>query len=561
MLMPLRTPPASRRGVVLIAVLLIIVVLSLAAYQYGEWISAENRAAVGYTRSVQTRALANSGVNYTAAMISNSDAMTNTLNGNPFDNAQAFQNVVVLDDGSSRRGMFTILSLLSPDDPNFTTQPYRYGLSDEAGKINVNALLQLDNGKGDAGYTALMLLPNMTDDVANAIIDWISPGDTPRSNGAKDDYYSSLTPPYHCKNGPLDSLEELLLVRGVTAQLLFGNDRNRNGVLDADEDDGSGAVDRGWAAYLTVYSREPNSDAMGNARIYINDADVNGMGEKLTAVLGQDMANYIIAYRLYGPAPSAPTPGAMGAAKGGAASGATGAAKGGAAPAAASMTAPTMSAPAQTASFTPLSGSDNTAVQGQIRTDRGSSKSKPKTISSLFDLVGSKVSVPTGSGRTAKSITLPSPLNDPGQLKTLLPLLLDETTTTLNSDLAPRINVNTASQTVLTTLPGLEDGDIQNILSIRPDPTNAAQPPDPIFQTPAWLLTEANIPIAKVKAISSYITARTQVYRFQALGYYEGGGPVARVEAVIDGNNGRPRIVYRRDLAELGSGFDVNALK
>ena len=31
-----------------------------------------------------------------------------------------------------------------------------------------------------------MHLPNMTDDVANAIIDWVSPGDTPRSNGAKE---------------------------------------------------------------------------------------------------------------------------------------------------------------------------------------------------------------------------------------------------------------------------------------------------------------------------------------------------------------------------------------
>src|SRR5947199_2862447 len=123
----------GRRGVVLIAVLLIVVVLSLAAYQYSEWITAEYRAADGYTRSVQTRAFSDSGVNYAAAMISNSDAMTNTLNGNPFDNAQVFQNVVVLDNGSSRRGMFTIVSLLSPDDPNAASQPYRYGLSDEAG--------------------------------------------------------------------------------------------------------------------------------------------------------------------------------------------------------------------------------------------------------------------------------------------------------------------------------------------------------------------------------------------------------------------------------------------
>ena len=51
-----------------------------------------------------------------------------------------------------------------------------------------------------------------------------------RTNGAKESYYSGLTPPYHCKNGPLDSLEEMLLIKGVTPQLLFGNDKNRNGV-------------------------------------------------------------------------------------------------------------------------------------------------------------------------------------------------------------------------------------------------------------------------------------------------------------------------------------------
>ena len=68
----------------------------------------------------------------------------------------------------------------------------------------------------------------------------------------------TLDQPYRCKNGPLDSIEELLLVKGVTMGLLFGNDRNRNGVLDPDEDDGSGVLDRGWAAYLTIHSREQN---------------------------------------------------------------------------------------------------------------------------------------------------------------------------------------------------------------------------------------------------------------------------------------------------------------
>ena len=54
-----------------------------------------------------------------------------------------------------------------------------------------------------------------------------------------------------------------------------------------------------------------------------------------------------------------------------------------------------------------------------------------------------------------------------------------------------------------------------------------------------------------------YITARTQVYRVQALGYFDGGGPTARIEAVIDTNAGRPRIISWRDLTELGKGFDL----
>ena len=162
-----------------------------------------------------------------------------------------------------------------------------------------------------------MALPNMTDDVANSILDWLDPDDTPRSDGAEDDYYSSLPNPYHCKNGPLDSLEELLLVKGVTPHMLYGNDRNRNGVLDPDEDDGGGQVDLGWSAYLTVYSHEPNTDVNGNPRIYINDPDIDTLANNLTPVLGQDMANYIIAYRLYGAASTTASTGAAGGAAAG----------------------------------------------------------------------------------------------------------------------------------------------------------------------------------------------------------------------------------------------------
>jgi hypothetical protein len=116
----------------------------------------------------------------------------------------------------------------------------------------------------------------------------------------------------------------------------------------------------------------------------------------------------------------------------------------------------------------------------------------------------------------------------------------------------------TASQTVLNCLKepaGLTDADIQTIVSKRPAPDVAGS--DLLYRTSAWLISDCNLPVATVKKLDPYLTSRTQVYRFQALGYFERGGPVARIEAVVDTNMGRPRIAYWRDLSELGRGFDL----
>jgi hypothetical protein len=53
---------------------------------------------------------------------------------------------------------------------------------------------------------------------------------------ANSDYYMSLRPPYLARNGPFQTVRELLMVRGVTSELLLGNDRNQNGFLDGGED-------------------------------------------------------------------------------------------------------------------------------------------------------------------------------------------------------------------------------------------------------------------------------------------------------------------------------------
>jgi type II secretory pathway component PulK len=508
----------KRKAVILLAVLVVVVLLTLAAYQYSELVTAEYRAADSYARSSQARAFAASGVHYVAAIVGNSTNFTNLVNGNSSDNTALFQGVIVAPSDQPRfQGRFSIVSPLGPDDAGSTSNPFHFGLTDESGKININALMKIDN-TGQKAQAVLMGLPGMTEEIANSILDWITSGDTPRPGGAKNDYYSGLSPPYRCKNGPIDTPEELLLVKGITPPLFLGNDLNRNGILDPGEDDGSGVVNLGWAAYLTCYSRELNLANDGTPRIYINDSDLNSLYTNLETPLGPDMANYVIMARLYG------------------------------------LTQ--MQQRAKRAAT--LSGASRSQGMAQATQDRNSGQRRPQPISSLYDLINSTVTIPASSPQD-QPVVYPSPLQDAGTLKQLLPILLDKTTRVNSPELPARINVNTAPRAVLSALLptfNLTDTDVQTIFDHRPTP-NSADANDPIFQTPAWLITEANFSPTNMSALDQYVTARSLVYRIQSIGYFDGGGPTARIEAVIDGNNQRPRIVSWRDLTELGKGFDI----
>src|SRR5690606_37078893 len=138
--------------------------------------------------------------------------------------------------------------------------------------------------------------------------DWLDADDEPRPLGAEIDYYSGLSPAYACKNGPLETVEELLLVRGVTPRLLFGMDVNRNGMIDPHEQlDGEEQVEvvegaeRGWSAFLALYSLENNLRPDGQPRVYLNQNDMAKLHEELSSVLPADWATFIVAYRQNGP--------------------------------------------------------------------------------------------------------------------------------------------------------------------------------------------------------------------------------------------------------------------
>lgn len=58
--------------------------------------------------------------------------------------------------------------------------------------------------------------------VSDSIQDWTQPGNATRPAGAKSDYYLGLNPPYEAKNGPIDDLSELLMIKGIDEAMFKG---------------------------------------------------------------------------------------------------------------------------------------------------------------------------------------------------------------------------------------------------------------------------------------------------------------------------------------------------
>lgn len=281
-----------RRGLVLVLVLVVVVLLSLGAYTFTELMLTHQESAQLSGTQLQTRLLVDSGTDFVKAFLSQ-DRAARTNAGGIFDNPDAFRaQVVIEDEDPNLRGSFAILSPNLDNEGNLGG--VRYGLEDESTRLNLSTLLTLEQMLPGTGKTLLMALPDMTDEIADAILDWLDSDDEPRELGAEVSFYSGLSPPYAPKNGPLETVEELLLVRGVTPAHLFGSDMNRNGIIDPHEMSGegtagesttAGAGERGWSAFLTLFSLESNLNAEGEPRIFLNGDDLNQLNTDLSAVL------------------------------------------------------------------------------------------------------------------------------------------------------------------------------------------------------------------------------------------------------------------------------------
>lgn len=94
---------------------------------------------------------------------------------------------------------------------------------EESSKINLN-ILAGPNGVFDVDtQDALKRLGTrlkIPGDVWNALADWLDSDDDARSGSAETLYYQTQKPPYRARNGQLRTVDELLLVKGFTPEIV-----------------------------------------------------------------------------------------------------------------------------------------------------------------------------------------------------------------------------------------------------------------------------------------------------------------------------------------------------
>jgi hypothetical protein len=414
------------------------------------------------------------------------------------------------------------------------------------------------------------MIPGMTYELADAILDFIDDDETPRTNGCESEYYSSLTPSYASKNSPLESVDELLLVRGVTPDLLYGEDVNRNGLLDPNENDGDatwppdnadGILQLGWSAYLTVHGREKNVRWDGTPRINVNDNDLASLYDQLEQEFDATVAQFVIAYRIAGPTQSGGSNSVNSGAGGNSAGNSGGNSNSGNAGGGNSTTQNLNQQyqqlqQAANALGSLLGGGSGTVTRGGMDLSKGGRQK----IGSLYELIGSTTTV-TVNG-TSQTLTSPWPA-DGSSMAGYLPALLDTLTTSTDQFWDGRINVNQARYETLLTIPGMTESTAQTILAKRQGADGG-----PLVdtsgtrETAGWLVIENVIDLETMQQMDRYVTARGGIYRVNSIGYFDEGGPFTRLEAVIDTtqSNQPPVLLFLKDLTELGRGYPPSLL-
>ncbi len=174
------------QGLALVLVLWVISLLTIMASSFALTVQRESVVITGIKENAEASALAEAGINY---------AIIKLLNKDKEQQWNAFNSLYEI---------------------YFQDKKIRILIAEESGKIAINyakkeQLQQLFNSLSDDEL--------LVDSLSDAILDWVDRNDLHRLNGAEKEQYAEDDLEYQPRNAPFASLEELQMVKGMTAEI------------------------------------------------------------------------------------------------------------------------------------------------------------------------------------------------------------------------------------------------------------------------------------------------------------------------------------------------------
>jgi len=249
----------DNKGMALIMTILIISLIVALTLQFNASMRSNLQAAVNLRDGIKLGCIARSGVNGALAVL-HEDAFSG--------------NVDTLREDWAHTKLFSESSSSLFNEGRFIV-----AITDLSGKIQLSQLVDKEGNYNNTQKSLLIrfmnfpefgLDPEEVENIVDAIKDWIDADNETTRFGAEDAYYQALEKPYPCKNAPIEFLEELLFVRGITKKLLYGSGEKP-----------------GISQYLSPH---------GNGKININTATIMIL-RSLSDDIDQERAEDMVAYR------------------------------------------------------------------------------------------------------------------------------------------------------------------------------------------------------------------------------------------------------------------------
>jgi len=215
----------NQNGVALMVVLWVLVLLIALATEFAFSMKGEVNTTRNYKEDIQAYHLAKAGIHM---------AMAEILYPSSFHASHQDFGLIMGDStkGSERgptQSDKTAYRTLIRQEIELGSGIISYSLQDENSKIPINKTTR--NTLVKVLTSAGIESKEKKDVVADSILDWIDSDKNHRLNGAENDFYQNLTPPYFAKNAPIENLDELSKIRGIDEKILYGTNQ-RKGLIN-----------------------------------------------------------------------------------------------------------------------------------------------------------------------------------------------------------------------------------------------------------------------------------------------------------------------------------------